>query len=73
MNICHRKSFGKMLDKCKNLSYNIKVLYAGVMELADVADSKSAGETRTGSSPVTGTICPQAALLSGGFFLPLSL
>lgn len=25
------------------------------MELADVADSKSAGATRTGSSPVTGT------------------
>ena len=31
-------------------------ILAGVMELADVADSKSAGlNTRAGSSPATGT------------------
>ena len=30
--------------------------HAGVMELADVTDSKSVGATRAGSSPATGTI-----------------
>ena len=51
------KALLKMLDKNEKLRYNIKVSlpHAGVMELADVADSKSAGATRTGSSPVTGT------------------
>ena len=47
------KALLKMLDKNEKLRYNIKVSlpHAGVMELADVADSKSAGATRTGSSP----------------------
>ena len=30
-------------------------VFAGVMELADVLDSKSSGVTRAGSSPATGT------------------
>ena len=39
------KALLKMLDKNEKLRYNIKVSlpHAGVMELADVADSKSAG------------------------------
>ena len=43
------KALLKMLDKNEKLRYNIKVSlpHAGVMELADVADSKSAGATRT--------------------------
>ena len=35
--------------------------YAGVMELADVLDSKSSGVTRVGSNPTTGTNIPKAS------------
>jgi len=37
------------------------------MELADVADSKSAGATRTGSSPVTGTMTLRQQCCLGDF------
>jgi hypothetical protein len=63
------KALLKMLDKNEKLRYNIKVSlpHAGVMELADVADSKSAGATRTGSSPVTGTMTLRQQCCLGDF------
>lgn len=65
------KALLKMLDKNEKLRYNIKVSlpHAGVMELADVADSKSAGATRTGSSPVTGTKNRQASFSACRFHI----
>ena len=64
-----RKALLKMLDKNEKVRYNIKVSlpHAGVMELADVADSKSAGATRTGSSPVTGTMTLRQQCCLGDF------
>lgn len=35
--------------------YNIIYLYAGMMELVVMLDSKSSGLSRVGSSPTTGT------------------
>lgn len=63
------KALLKMLDKNEKVRYNIKVSlpHAGVMELADVADSKSAGATRTGSSPVTGTMTLRQQCCLGDF------
>ena len=48
----------------------IIAVFAGVMELADVTDSKSVGLIiRVGSSPTTGTI--DAACYAAFFFLEL--
>ena len=54
-----------MLDARGNICYTIlSANYAGVMELADVPDSKSGGsDTVRVRPPATGTISPQA--LSG--------
>ena len=50
--------------------YNVKIV-ARVMELVDVADSKSAAARRAGSSPASGTrIVVEKALTSvGAFFI----
>ena len=41
----------------QDIGRRLKILNAGVMELADVTDSKSVGLiTRVGSSPTTGTM-----------------
>ena len=58
MNFGHRKSrvgtaAREALETAENLQLNI---FAGVMELADVTDSKSVGLiTRAGSTPAAGT------------------
>ncbi len=51
----NKKYFKKTLAFLKNMGYNQIRCQAGVMELADVTDSKSVGATRAGSSPATGT------------------
>ena len=51
----NKKYFLKTLAFLKNMGYNQIRCQAGVMELADVTDSKSVGATRAGSSPATGT------------------
>ena len=40
----------------QDIGRRLKILNAGVSELADDRDSKSCGEIRVGSSPTTGTI-----------------
>ena len=48
-------SYSENLDTLTSKTYN-SVSNAGVAELADAADLKSAGATLVGSSPTPGTI-----------------
>ena len=49
------------------------VLFARVMELVDVPDSKSGGVTRAGSSPALGTICCNKRDASGASLADLRM